>query len=42
MPSERAKASRIEVVTPRGAAVRIEGAFDAALLYEVLRAVESR
>lgn len=41
VPREGAKAARIEVVTRRGAAVRLDGAFDAALLREVLRAVES-
>jgi hypothetical protein len=33
--------SRIEVVTRRGSAIRIEGAFDASLLREVLRVAES-
>lgn len=41
MPRVRATPPRIEVVTRRGAAVRIEGTFDASLLREVLRVVES-
>jgi hypothetical protein len=41
VPRVRASAARIEVVTRAGAAVRLEGAFDAALLREVLRVVES-
>jgi hypothetical protein len=41
MPRVRATPPRIEVVTRRGAAIRIEGGFDAALLREVLRVVES-
>jgi transposase-like protein len=41
MPRVRATPPRIEVVTRRGAAIRLEGAFDAALLREVLRVVES-
>ena len=41
MPRVHTTPPRIEVVTRRGAAVRLEGAFDAALLREVLRVVES-
>lgn len=41
VPRELAKSPRIEVVTRGGVAVRLDGAFDAALLREVLRAVES-
>jgi transposase-like protein len=41
LPRVRATPPRIEVVTRRGAAVRLEGAFDASLLREVLRVVES-
>jgi hypothetical protein len=41
MPRVRTPPPRIEVVTRRGAAIRLEGAFDAALLREVLRVVES-
>jgi len=41
MPRVRTPPPRIEVVTRGGSAVRLEGAFDAALLREVLRAVES-
>ena len=41
VPRERAKPPRIEVFTRRGAAIRVDGAFDAALLREILRAVES-
>jgi len=41
MPRVRTTPPRIEVVTRRGAAVRLDGAFDASLLREVLRVVES-
>lgn len=41
VPRVPARPSRIEVITRGGAAVRIEGAFDAGLLREVLRVVES-
>ena len=41
VPREGTRAARIEVVTRGGVAVRLDGAFDAALLREVLRAVES-
>lgn len=41
VPRARATPPRIEVVTRRGAAIRIEGAFDASLLREVLRVAES-
>lgn len=41
VPRVRATPSRIEVVTRHGSAIRIEGAFDASLLREVLRAAES-
>jgi hypothetical protein len=41
MPRIRTTPPRIEVVTQRGAAIRIEGAFDASLLREVLRVAES-
>jgi hypothetical protein len=41
MPRVRTTPARIEVVTRRGAAIRIEGGFDASLLREVLRVVES-
>jgi hypothetical protein len=38
---EGATTPRIEVVTRSGAAIRLEGSFDATLLREVLRVVES-
>ncbi len=41
MPRVGTTPPRIEVLTRRGAAIRLEGAFDAALLREVLRVVES-
>jgi transposase-like protein len=41
MPRVGTTPPRIEVVTRRGAAIRLEGAFDASLLREVLRVVES-
>ena len=41
VPRVPAMPSRIEVVTRGGAAIRIEGAFDADVLREVLRVVES-
>ena len=41
VPRVAARPSRIEVVTRGGAAIRIEGAFDASVLREVLRVVES-
>lgn len=41
VPRIRATAPRIEVVTRHGSAIRIEGAFDASLLREVLRVAES-
>jgi transposase-like protein len=41
VPRVAAQPSRIEVVTRNGAAIRIEGAFDARVLREVLRVVES-
>jgi hypothetical protein len=41
VPRASAQRSRIEVVTRGGAAIRIEGAFDASVLREVLRVVES-
>jgi hypothetical protein len=41
VPRVRTTPARIEVVTRHGAAVRLEGGFDAGLLREVLRVVES-
>lgn len=41
VPSDRVTPPRIEVVTRRGSAIRIEGVFDASLLRDVLRVVES-
>ena len=41
VPRVPTRPSRIEVVTRGGVAIRIEGAFDASVLREVLRAVES-
>jgi hypothetical protein len=41
VPRVRATAPRIEVVTRHGSAIRIEGAFDASLLRDVLRVAES-
>jgi transposase-like protein len=41
VPRVPARPSRIEVVTRGGAAIRIDGAFDASVLREVLRVVES-
>ena len=41
VPRVPARPTRIEVVTRGGAAIRIEGAFDASVLREVLRVVES-
>jgi hypothetical protein len=41
VPRTRATPPRIEVVTRRGSAIRIEGSFDASLLREVLRVAES-
>jgi transposase-like protein len=41
VPRVATKPSRIEVITRGGVAVRIEGAFDASVLREVLRVVES-
>jgi transposase-like protein len=41
VPRERSTPPRIEVVTRRGAAIRLDGAFDAVLLREVLRVAES-
>jgi hypothetical protein len=41
MPQVRTTPRRIEVITRRGAAVRLQGVFDASLLREVLRVVES-
>jgi hypothetical protein len=41
VPRVRATVPRIEVVTRHGSAIRIEGAFDASLLREVLRVAES-
>ena len=41
VPRASGRPTRIEVVTRGGAAIRIDGAFDASLLREVLRVVES-
>lgn len=41
VPRARTTGARVEVVTRRGVAIRLDGAFDGALLREVLRAVES-
>jgi transposase-like protein len=41
VPRVPTRPSRIEVVTRGGASIRIEGAFDAGVLREVLRVVES-
>lgn len=41
VPRVRSAPSRIEVVTRRGSAIRLEGTFDASLLREVLRVAES-
>lgn len=41
VPRVPARHTRVEVVTGGGTAIRIEGAFDASVLREVLRVVES-
>jgi hypothetical protein len=41
VPRVRGTPPRIEVVTRGGSAIRLEGGFDASLLREVLRVVES-